>query len=468
MVASREEYDVLLVGAGMSGLCALHHIRKRFPHWRIKVLEAAPDVGGTWYWKCYPGARFDSESVSYAFSFDESILNDWRWKETSSAQPDTLKGRSYVTRFYVSCLGFLSNPTVPAIPGIESFRGRGFHTSQWPKDLTNADLANQRIGVLGTGATGIQTITALSKVPGIKSLTVFQRTVNWSAPLHNSEITDEQMAEIRKDWAEMFQTCADTPTCFIYKADPRKSSDVTPEERHELNQLYSNFMADKIRGRVNDPEVAESLIPKDHGFGLRRVPLESGYFEAYNQPNVHLVDLKKNAIDQVTPKGEMGRSTKRCSPLMGKSGTEEGDKAVWVDYRPRTYLGMTVPKFPNMFMVLGPHQPFGNAPRSIEHAVDVIVEMLTTCDENGYTYVEPKEEAVEAWTEHVADCSEGALLNEVDSWMTGVNKNVAGKTVRNVARYAGSAIEFRRRCELSRAAGWPGLEFAGNLPMASL
>lgn len=129
---------------------------------------------------------------------------------------------------------------------------------------------------------------------------------------------------------------------------------------------------------------------------------------------------------------------------------------------------MTVPKFPNMFMVLGPHQPFGNAPRSIEHALDAIVEMLATCDEDGYTSVEPKEEAVEAWTEHVADCSEGALLNEVDSWMTGVNKNVAGKTVRNVARYAGSAIEFRRRCELSRAAGWPGLEFTGNLSMARL
>ncbi|KAE8413237.1 hypothetical protein BDV36DRAFT_304258 [Aspergillus pseudocaelatus] len=561
MAASREEYDVLLVGAGMSGLCALHHIRKRFPHWRVRVLEAASDVGGTWFWNCYPGARFDSESVSYAFSFDEGILNDWRWKETFSAQPDTLKyiqfvadrldlrrdiqfntrvvsaqwegdrrqwhfidesGRSYITRFFVSCLGFLSNPTLPAIPGINSFQGRGFHTSRWPKDLTNADFANQRIGVLGTGATGIQTITALSKVTDIKSLTVFQRTANWAAPLHNREITDQEMEELRKNWAEIFQTCADTPTCFMHKADPRKSSDVTPEERHELwekiyatpgmakwlgafsdtytdqtaNQLYSNFMAEKIRARVNDPDVAESLVPKDHGFGLRRVPLESGYFEAYNQPNIHLVDLKKNAIDRVTPKGirlqdgteheldiliyatgfnaitgafaNIDWIGKNGVPLMGNSGTEKGDKAVWVDYRPRTYLGMTAPNFPNMFMVLGPHQPFGNVPRSIEHAVDVIVEMLATCDENGYTYVEAKEEAVEAWTKHVAECSEGALLNEVDSWMTGVNKNVAGKMVRNVARYAGSAIEFRRRCELNRAAGWPGLEFAGNLSMVRL
>jgi hypothetical protein len=155
---------------------------------------------------------------------------------------------------------------------------------------------------------------------------------------------------------------------------------------------------------------------------------------------------------------------------MGNSNSKKrpGEEAVWVDYGPRTYLGLTVPKFPNMFMVLGPHQPFGNAPRSIEHAVQVIVEMLATCEAKGYTYVEPKEEAVEAWTEHVADCSEGALLNEVDSWMTGVNKNVAGKTVRNVARYAGSAIEFRRRCELSRAAGWDGLNFAGGVSISKL
>ena len=131
-----------------------------------------------------------------------------------------------------------------------------------------------------------------------------------------------------------------------------------------------------------------------------------------------------------------------------------------MDYRPLTYLGITVPRFPNMFMVLGPHQPFGNAPRTIEHAVQVVVEMLATCESNGYTYVEAKDDAAEAWTEHVADCSDGALLNEVDSWMTGVNKNVKGKTVRNVARYAGSAIEFRRRCEASRMAGWDGLRFA--------
>ncbi|KAI9691938.1 MAG: hypothetical protein M1822_008011 [Bathelium mastoideum] len=550
---SREDHDVLIIGAGLSGLCALHHIRKRFPQWRIRVLEAASDVGGTWFWNCYPGARFDSESVSYGFSFDQSILDSWRWKEAFSSQPETLKylqyvtefldlrcgiqfnttvttaewisgerrwhfmdesNRLYTTRFYVSCLGFLSNPTLPSIPGVESFQGRSFHTSRWPKDLQAHDeFEGKRIGILGTGATGIQTITALAKVPGIQSLTVFQRTANWSAPLHNTQISKAQMLDIQQKYAQIFDQCANSPTCFIHVPDPRKSSEATPEERLELwekiyakpgmakwlgafkdtytdraaNKLYSDFMADKIRARVRDPDVAESLVPKDHGFGLRRVPLESGYFEVYNQSNVHLVDLKKNAIDMVTPKGirlqdgtehqldilvyatgfnaitgafaNIDWHGENGIPLIGNSGSDVDNKAVWVDYRPRTYLGITVPQFPNMFMILGPHQPFGNTPRSIEHAVQVVVEMLATCAEKNYTYAVPTEDAVERWTEHVVDCSEGALLNEVDSWMTGVNKNVVGKTQRSVARYAGSAIDFRRRCEMAREAGWPGLTF---------
>jgi cation diffusion facilitator CzcD-associated flavoprotein CzcO len=549
-----EIYDVLIIGAGLSGICSLCHIRERFPSWKIKVLEAGTGVGGTWYWNRYPGARFDSESVSYGFSFDKEVLEQWHWKEAFSPQTETLKyiqyvcekkdlcknirfetliksarwqdhsrtwlfvdqaGNLYKTRFFVSCVGFLSSPTLPAIPGIEHFEGQSFHTSRWPKDFVmSRDFANKRIGVIGTGATGIQTITAVSKEPSVQSLHVFQRTANWSAPLRNTAISAQKMAQYRTNYDSIFKRCAETPACFLHQADPRKSSEVTDEERlalweklyadpgfgkwlgafsdtytdREANKLYSDFMARKIRARIHDPTVAESLIPKNHGFGTRRVPLESGYFEAFNQTNVHLIDLQQRPIESVTERGILTADGEEHQldvlifatgfdaitgafssiewhangdkPLLGNSNTENGNRAIWIDHRPRTYLGLTVPDMPNMFMVLGPHQPFGNATRSIEHAVQIISDLLQHCKDNNYSYVEPTQEAVDEWTEHVVECSKGALSNEVDSWMTGVNKNVEGKTVRSVARYAGSALDFRKRCEDCKLAGWKGLEFA--------
>jgi cation diffusion facilitator CzcD-associated flavoprotein CzcO len=552
---SANRFDALILGAGLSGLCSLYQLKKRFPDWRIKVLDAAPDVGGTWYWNSYPGCRFDSESLSYCFSFDKELLDEWHWKEAFSPQPETHKyiayfskkhnlynsirfnttvkkaswndtnhtwtfldeaGNEYTTTFFVSCMGFLSAPTLPAIEGIEDFDGKLFHTSRWPKDLDTArDFAGKKIGVIGTGATGIQTITALSKEPNIESLSVFQRTANWSAPLRNSEISIEDMVKHKTNYDKLFQTCAESSSGFMHKGDPRKSLEVSAEERLELweklynapgfgkwlgvfsdtytdryaNSLYSNFMADKIRQRVNDPEVAESLIPKNHGFGTRRVPLESGYFEAYNKPNVHLVDLQKTPIDRITPSGILTTDGKEhkldvliCAtgfnaitgafsaiewhgmndrPLIATSDMPMGDEAIWVDHRPRTFLGLTVPSMPNMFMVLGPHQPFGNATRNIEYAVQVISDLLQYCKNNGYTSAAPTEEAVEEWTNHVVQCSESqTLMNEVDSWMTGVNKNVKGKTVRSVARYSGNITEYRRRCEEVKKMGYKGLIFS--------
>ncbi|KAJ5786200.1 uncharacterized protein N7503_011412 [Penicillium pulvis] len=548
-----ENYDVLIIGAGLSGVCSLYHMRKRFPSWRIRVLEAAESVGGTWNWNRYPGARVDSESLSYAFSFDKNLMNEWHWKESFAPQSEILRyierivdkhdlnkdiqfktkirsarwqdhhrtwlfadeaGTQYQSTFFVSCMGFLSTPTLPAIPGIDSFKGEAFHTSRWPKDFDlSHDFANKRIGVIGTGATGIQTITAVSKEPSVRSVTVFQRTPNWSAPLHNEDITLEQMAEHQKNYDDIFQLCHKTPGCFMHQADPRKSLEVSEEERlalweevyakpgfakwlgvfsdtytnREANKLYSDFIANKIRARINDPEVADSLIPKTHGFGTRRVPLESGYFESYNRPNVHLVDLQKTPVEKITETGitttdgthhevdiliyatgfnaitgafsSIEWHAKDGRPLLGSSDSPQGKEAIWLDHRPETYLGLTICSMPNMFMVLGPHQPFGNAPRTIEHAVAVVTDLLQYCKDNGYDYVEPTPEAVEKWTAHVVECSKGHLSNEVDSWMTGVNKNIKGKTVRSVARYSGSAVEYRRKCAECKVAGWEGLKF---------
>lgn len=547
-------FDVLILGGGLSGICSLYHIRERFPTWNIRALEAAEGPGGTWYWNRYPGARFDSESISYGYTWDKELLQEWHWKEEFSSQPETLRyinrvverhdlqkdmqfntrirsaiwqddsrtwkvtdenDRIYVSKFLVSCIGFLSAPTLPDITGVRDFEGQSFHTSRWPKDFVlSRDFAGKRIGVIGTGATGIQTITEVSKEPSIKSLIVFQRTANWSAPLRNSEISVEQMAKYREGYDEIFARCAATTACFLHNADPRRSLDVTPEERIALweklyldagfgkwlgvfsdtytdrraNDLYSMWMAEKIRSRVNDPEVADSLIPKNHGFGTRRVPLESGYFEAYNQPNVHLVDLRKTPIEKIV-KGGITTSDgrlheldvliyatgfdavtgafsaidfrgKNARQLLENSDTHTSTTAIWKDQRPQTFLGITVPNMPNMFMVLGPHQPFGNCTRSIEHAVQVVLDLLQHCQDNNLTYVEPTIEAVDAWTEHVWNVGKAGLHNTVDSWMTGVNSNVKGKQVRSVARYAGSAVDFRKKCEDCKSAGWKGLYFA--------
>ncbi|KAI2467634.1 hypothetical protein F4781DRAFT_444147, partial [Annulohypoxylon bovei var. microspora] len=361
-----------------------------------------------------------------------TTIRSARWLDDSRSWlfTDSL-GCEYRARFFVSCLGFLSRPTLPVIPGIDDFGGQAFHTSAWPRDVdVRRDIGGKKVGVIGTGATGIQTITAIAAASNFDSLTVFQRTANWSAPLRSREISPEQMKKHAREYDSIFDQCAKTSSGFLYQADPRKSCDVTREERvalwdrlydgqgfgkwlgvfkdiytdREANDLYSEYMAAKIRARLNDPEVADSLIPKNHGFGMRRVPLESGYFEVYNRPNVRLVDLRKTPIETVDSAGINTKDSKSHELdvlifatgfnaitgsfsaidfrgkggrlLLGYSDSEKGSRVIWVDHKPRTFLGIMAPDMPNMFMVLGPHQPFGNGTRSLENAVGVVCNIF--------------------------------------------------------------------------------------------
>jgi len=516
--AAQRSFDAIVIGAGMSGLYQL--IRLRELGLSVRVFEAGTGVGGTWYWNRYPGCRFDSESYSYGFSFDQELLEEWHWTEHFAPQPETERylnrvadkydlrrdiqfsarvkacawdeakrrwtvtlenGEVYDSRTLITAIGALSAPTWPSIPGMESFRGESYHTGLWPKQPV--DFTGKRVAVIGTGASGVQTIQEVAKTA--RQLIVFQRTPNWCAPLHNGTIPAEEMAEIRSRYDAIFQRCQETSSCFLHTPDPRNTFDVTPEEREafleklygergfgiwvgnfkdlltnrEANKVISAFIANKIRQRVKDPAVAEMLIPKDHGFGTRRVPLETRYFEVYNQPNVRLVSSRETPIQRVTETGlETGAEAFEFDIIIYATGfdalrgafdriefTGAGGrtlKDVWADGA-TSLVGMMQPGFPNMFMLLGPHTLLGNIPRSIEFNVEWVTALLRHMQAHGLTYADAKPEAMAKWMAHVMEVAKGLLSMEVDSWMTGVNKNVAGKQTRIVARYTGTAPVYR-------------------------
>ncbi len=529
------DFDAIIVGAGISGLYQLYRLREL--GMRVLVLEAGTGVGGTWYWNRYPGARFDSESYSYAYSFSPELLAEWNWTEHFAPQPETLRylnhvadrfdlrtdirfnsrvaaahyqeasrgwdltledGSRFQCRFLITAIGVLSAPTMPRIDGVDTFKGQSFHTARWPHEPV--DFTGKRVAVIGTGATGVQTIQEVAKTAG--HLTVFQRTPNWCTPLHNSKISPEEMETIRAGYPEMFKRCQETFACFLHTPDPRATFEVTPEEREaffehlyaspgfgiwqgnfkdilvnrEANAAISDFVARKIRQRVNDPKVAEMLIPRDHGFGTRRVPMETRYYEVYNQPNVQLVDVKATPIERITPEGiktsdaEFGFDIIIYATgfdaitgafdridIRGENGLPLKEK--WKG-GPRTYLGVMVEDFPNMMMLMGPHTALGNLPRSIEYNVEWVTGVIRHARDHDLTRVAATADGVASWTAHVHSLGVGLLSNEINSWMTGINSNVDGKQTRIIARYSGSAPAYRARCDEVSANGYRELALA--------
>jgi cation diffusion facilitator CzcD-associated flavoprotein CzcO len=529
------DFDTIVIGAGISGLYQLYRLREIGQ--KVRVFEAGTGVGGTWYWNRYPGCRFDSESYSYGYSFSQELLDEWDWTEHFAAQPETERylnhvadrfdlrrdirfrsrvkaatwdedreaweialedGARYSARYLVTAVGALSAPTLPRIPGVEDFQGEAYHTALWPKHPVS--FAGKRVAVIGTGATGVQAITEIAKTAG--RLTVFQRRPNWCTPLHNRPISRAEMAEIRRGYPVIFERCRETAACFLHTTDPRGTFEVGPEERQafwemlysspgfaiwlgnfrdvlidrEANALFSAFVADKIRQRVKDPRVAELLIPKDHGFGTRRVPQESGYYEVYNQSNVELVSILDTPIERITPTGI--RTTERelafdlivfATGFDAITGSLDridvrgaGGQRLKERWRARleTFVGVMVDGFPNLFMVMGPHTALGNIPRSIEYNVEWIRDLLAYLERHGLRVADARRDAVDEWTAFVQKKGEGLLANEVDSWMTGVNQNVEGKNVRIIARYSGTAPEYREWCDRVAARGYRELRLA--------
>ena len=528
-------FDAIVIGAGVAGLYQLYKLRQLGLH--VRAFEAGSNVGGTWYWNRYPGARFDSESWTYGYSFSQELLDEWHWQEHFAPQPETEQylnyvadkfdlrpdiqfnsrvaaaryceesrsweialedGRCYSTRFLITAIGILSAPTMPSIPGIETFKGVSCHTHAWPKE--GVDFAGKRVGIIGTGATAVQTIQELAKTIG--HLTVFQRTPNWCAPLHNGRISAGEMADIKARYDEIFALCKTSPGCYIHAPDPRKTLDVSPEDREafweklynspgfgvwmgqfsdtltdrEANRLASEFIAKKIRQRVKNRATAEKLIPKNHGLGTRRVPLETRYYEVYNQSNVELVDINETPIERVTLGGiKTSKREYEFDIIIYATGFDAitgafdridisgvGDvrlKDVWHD-GPQTYLGVFVEGFPNLLMAMGPHAGLGNYTRTAEYSVEWVTGVIRFATERGLTRIEATANGVDEWTDHVLALGEGQLMNEIGSWMTGVNRNVEGKQRPRIMRYSGGHPAYREHCDAIAAEGYRTLALA--------
>jgi cation diffusion facilitator CzcD-associated flavoprotein CzcO len=524
--------DALIIGAGVTGVYQLHELRSA--GYEVKVLEAGSGVGGTWYWNRYPGARFDSESYSYGYFFSKELLDEWSWSEHFAGQAETERylnhvvdrfdlrddivlnsrvvsaqwdgqgsqwhvtddrGKTYASRYLLTAVGILSAPQFPTVPGRDTFIGESYHTARWPSRGVN--FTDKRVAVIGTGASGVQVIQTVADQ--VESMTVFQRTPNWCTPLRNAEITPAEQVELKSRYDEIYQI-TQNQAGFMHAWYPSSAFDHTPEERRRIyeelfqmrgfatlygnfievildehiNAEFSAFLSEKIAARIDDPVVAAKLIPSDHGYGMKRPPMETNYYEAYNRKNVTLVDLSECSIDSITPRGlamEDGTEYEfdiivyatgfdavtgafdRIS-IIGEDGNALKD--TWTD-GPRTYLGLQTAGFPNLIFIGGPQSVAGNFPRSTERQVKFARELLDHAREIDAKVIRTTNDAQEAWVEEVQTAVEKTLLAvHKKHWSFG--GNTPGKAIVH-RNYAGGMLTYMRFCDDSAAHGFKGFEF---------
>jgi cation diffusion facilitator CzcD-associated flavoprotein CzcO len=470
------DVEVLVVGAGITGIYQLY--RAREAGFSAQLVEAGDGVGGTWYWNRYPGARFDSESYTYAYLFSRELFDEWEWQEHFAEQPETERYLNHVvdrfdlrrdmrfgatvtsatydeasglwtvvlgdgtelrTQFLIAATGVLSVPYFPDVPGRDNFRGESHHTARWP--ATPVDFAGKRVAIIGTGSSGVQLIPVIAGE--VAALTVYQRTPNWCTPLNNRPITAAEQAQLRADFEAIRETLNTSPSGFLHPANDRAAFDDSKEDRRafyeemwespgfskltshykdllfnpEANAEWCQFLAAKIRSIVNDPETAERLIPNDHRFAEKRPPFVNGYYEAYNNPNVSLVDLGQTPIVRMTERGietaeglrefdivvwatgfDFGTGALRRMGIRGRGGRALED--YWAD-GPMTFLGVQTNGFPNFFFPGGPHAAAGNNPRYNGDQVDFVTDTLVYVRDHGYDTIEVDPAAEEQWTSMV-------------------------------------------------------------------
>jgi len=520
-----KEYDAIVIGAGVAGLYQLYRLRQA--GLSVRLFEDGSGVGGTWYWNRYPGCRFDSESESYGYSWSPELLQEWDWKEHYSGQPENERYLNFVAdkfdlrkdiqfnsrvtsaiyderanrwdiqlengerataQFLVAATGLLSARYTPPFEGIDTFQGESFHTSRWPKEAV--DFKGKRVAVIGTGATAVQLIPEIAKEVG--HLTVFQRTPNYCAPCRNSLVSPETQREWKANYEQIHKRIRETTAAFIHDFDRRKTLEVPKEERlafyEELwtqpgfkkwlsnfydimidpaaNEDFAEFVRNKIRQRVKDPVVAEKLIPRDHPFGSKRIPLETGYYDAYNRDNVLLVDVREAPIERITSKGvkttekeyefdviiyatgfdAVTGSLTRLD-IRGLDGQTIKDK--WAN-GPRTLLGIQTAGFPNLFIAI--NNSFCNYTVCAESMVEWITNCIGYIRDKGYQRIAPTPQAESAWVEYINKAGTGSIFTQAKSaWFMGTN--IPGKT-RAILLNPIPAPAYRAKCNEAATNGY--------------
>ena len=536
--ARSTDLDAVIIGAGFSGLYMLHRLRDEMGL-SARVYETGGGVGGTWYWNRYPGARSDSDSYIYCYSFDRDLLQEWEWSERYPEQHEiraylehvtdrydlakdirfetrvtaatfdedaaawtveTDTGERVTARFVITAVGALSAANTPSFQGVGSFRGASYHTGRWPHE--GVDFSGLRVGVIGTGASAVQAIPLIAREAS--DLTVFQRTANYIVPANNGPVPPETVAARKADYDNIWQRVRESNFGFELYFLEKGALDVSDEELErelmarweaggfgiwlgafadiffvdEANARVRAFLHDRIREKVSDPETAELLIPKGYPFGVKRNPLDSGYYETFNLDHVHLVDVKANPIAAITEEGlrlEDGTAyafdaivyatgfDAMTGPMnkidiRGRGGRLLREK--WAD-GPRTYLGLTSAGFPNLFTITGPQSPsvLSNMPVSIEQHVEFIGRIIGDMDERGAATIEPTPEAEEEWVAHNQELANGTLFPTADTWYMGANIPGKPRVFMPNLDFVGP---YRAKCDDIAAGDYPGFAFSAT------
>jgi cyclohexanone monooxygenase len=525
---SGRDFDAVIVGAGFAGLYMLHRLRGM--GFKARVLEAGSGVGGTWYWNRYPGARCDVESMEYSYQFSDELQQEWEWSERYAAQPEILRYADHVadrfdlrrdiafnarvasaafdeaagrwvietqdgTRtaatFCIMATGCLSSPNLPKFEGVESFEGATYHTGTWPHE--GVDFTGKRVAVIGTGSSAVQSIPIIASQA--KQLYVFQRTANYAVPAHNKPLDPDYVRRIKADYAGLRQRAKQNLTGIDFDYGDALALETPPEDREreferrwqrgglsflgaymdlmvkeEANAIVADFVRAKIRKAVRDPAVAELLSPKNT-IGCKRLCLDIGYYETFNQPHVSLIDVSKSPVEAITPKGvKAGGRQYEVDAIVFATGFDAMTGALsridirgrgWRALRekwsegPRTYLGLGVAGFPNLFTVTGPGSPsvLTNMLPTIEQHVEWIADTLKYVRDRGLARIEPKAQAEDEWVAHVGELAGRTLRYTCSSWYLGTN--IAGKP-RVFMPYIGGFPKYVQKCNEVAARGYEG------------